>query len=284
MLCFWKSIIMPWSNIFHDIVIDLCYISYFCKWFLQRLSAIHLLTHCSLVMTYGNIDLGQHWLRQQAKICCLTAPSHDLKPWTNVDLSSIRKSRGYVCGIWQYKVLSLKNKQTCISEWNHLREKKITSKTWLMYQYINKSNKSITEMERSSDDCPAPLQGLQRWPWQPPWLPFHLCDRKFLVMFSGIHWGAISHWVPKPLTVLCNWFENYTFIIIATRANGQWVKKLTWFHFALCWCHYNYYDLHKSSADLCVCPLVGPLPSKLVFMKHRCVFYLCSKYCVPAQN
>ena len=34
-----------------------------------------ILTHCGLVTSCGDIDLGQHWLRWWL-VCCLTAPSH----------------------------------------------------------------------------------------------------------------------------------------------------------------------------------------------------------------
>ena len=48
------------------------------------------LTHWGLVTPYGDIDLGQHLAQVMA--CCLMAPSHYLKSWTNVDLSSVRPS------------------------------------------------------------------------------------------------------------------------------------------------------------------------------------------------
>ena len=41
------------------------------------------LIHCGLVTPYGEIDLGQHWLRQW-----LVAWQHQAITWTNVDLSS----------------------------------------------------------------------------------------------------------------------------------------------------------------------------------------------------
>ena len=40
------------------------------------------LTHCGLVMPYGIIDHGQHWLRQWLGAC-----QHQAIAWTNVDLS-----------------------------------------------------------------------------------------------------------------------------------------------------------------------------------------------------
>ena len=42
------------------------------------------LTHCGLVMPFGDIDLGQHWMA-----CCLTG-RHQAITWTNVDLSLVR--------------------------------------------------------------------------------------------------------------------------------------------------------------------------------------------------
>ena len=42
------------------------------------------LTHCGLVMPYGDIDLGQHWLRWW-----LVAWRHQAITWTNVDFTSI---------------------------------------------------------------------------------------------------------------------------------------------------------------------------------------------------
>ena len=45
------------------------------------------LTHWGLVTPIGDIDLGQHWLRQW-----LVALRHLAITWTNVDLSSVRSS------------------------------------------------------------------------------------------------------------------------------------------------------------------------------------------------
>ena len=45
------------------------------------------LPHCGLVMPYGDMDLGQHWLRQW-----LVAWWHQAITWTNVDLSSVTYS------------------------------------------------------------------------------------------------------------------------------------------------------------------------------------------------
>ena len=47
--------------------------------------AYFILTHCDLVMPYGDIDLGQHWLREW-----LVAWRHQAIIWTNVGLSSVR--------------------------------------------------------------------------------------------------------------------------------------------------------------------------------------------------
>ena len=43
----------------------------------------NMLTHWGLVTPYGDVDLGQHWLRQW-----LVAWRHQAITWTNVDLSS----------------------------------------------------------------------------------------------------------------------------------------------------------------------------------------------------
>ena len=45
------------------------------------------LTHCGLVMPYGDRDLGQHWLRSW-----LVAWRHQAITWTNVDWSSVKSS------------------------------------------------------------------------------------------------------------------------------------------------------------------------------------------------
>ena len=50
-----------------------------------------LLTHCGLVMPYGNIDLGHHWFRKW-----LVTWQHQAITLTNVDLSS-----SVLCGIHQ---------------------------------------------------------------------------------------------------------------------------------------------------------------------------------------
>ena len=59
-------------------------------------------THCGLGVSYDDINLGQHWLRQW-----LVAWWHQAITWTNVDLSLAR-----ICGIclrailqWVHKVL-----------------------------------------------------------------------------------------------------------------------------------------------------------------------------------
>ena len=49
--------------------------------FQQNFSAFSELIHCSLMTTYGGIDLGQHWL---------VAWQHQAITWTNVDFSLVR--------------------------------------------------------------------------------------------------------------------------------------------------------------------------------------------------
>ena len=53
----------------------------FRAWILMKLMVC--LTHCALMTPYGDIDLGQHWLRQW-----LVAWWHQAIAWTNVDLPS----------------------------------------------------------------------------------------------------------------------------------------------------------------------------------------------------
>ena len=43
------------------------------------------LTHCGLLTPYGDIDLGQHWIRYW-----FVAWRHQAITWTNVDFSSVR--------------------------------------------------------------------------------------------------------------------------------------------------------------------------------------------------
>ena len=50
-------------------------------------SSVSILTHWGLVTPFGDIDLGQHWLRQW-----LAAWWHQAITWTNADLSSVRSS------------------------------------------------------------------------------------------------------------------------------------------------------------------------------------------------
>ena len=54
------------------------------------------LTHCGLVTLYGDINLGQHWLREW-----LVAWWHQAITWTNVHLSSIRSSAIHLTAILQ---------------------------------------------------------------------------------------------------------------------------------------------------------------------------------------
>ena len=57
--------------------------------------------HCGQVMAYGNIHLGQHWLR-----LWLVAWWHQAITWTNVDVSSLA-----ICAVqfyWKCKVLHRK--------------------------------------------------------------------------------------------------------------------------------------------------------------------------------
>ena len=61
-----------------------------CDDFFQKLKtafcfSLNGLTHYGLETPYGDIGLGQHWLRQW-----LVAWWHQTITWTNVDLSSIR--------------------------------------------------------------------------------------------------------------------------------------------------------------------------------------------------
>ena len=49
------------------------------------------LSHCGLVMPYGDIDLGQHWLRYW-----LAVWRHQAITWTNVDLSSVKFCANHV--------------------------------------------------------------------------------------------------------------------------------------------------------------------------------------------
>ena len=59
------------------------------------------LTHCGLSTPYGDIELGQHWLRQW-----LVAWRHQAITWTNVDLSVRSPSinpRALSSMIWRYQ-------------------------------------------------------------------------------------------------------------------------------------------------------------------------------------
>ena len=55
-----------------------------------------ILTPCGLVTPYGDINLGQHWLRQW-----LVAWRHQAITWTSVDLSSVRSSGIHLRAILQ---------------------------------------------------------------------------------------------------------------------------------------------------------------------------------------
>ena len=54
------------------------------------------LTHCGLVVPYGNIDIGQNWL-----IYWLVALRHQANTWTNVDWSSVKSSDIHIRAISQ---------------------------------------------------------------------------------------------------------------------------------------------------------------------------------------
>ena len=58
-----------------------------CLWGWNKGCILWILTHCGLVTPFGDIDLGQHWLRQW-----LGAWRHQAITWTNVALSSVRFS------------------------------------------------------------------------------------------------------------------------------------------------------------------------------------------------
>ena len=47
-------------------------------------SNLRVLTHCGLMTPYGNIELGQHWLKER-----LVAWQHQAITWANVDLSYV---------------------------------------------------------------------------------------------------------------------------------------------------------------------------------------------------
>ena len=54
------------------------------------------LNHCCLLTPYGDINLGQHWLR-----LWLAAWRHQAITWTNVDLSSVRSTGIHLRAILQ---------------------------------------------------------------------------------------------------------------------------------------------------------------------------------------
>ena len=64
-----------------------------------------ILTHCGLVTPYGNMELGQYWLRQR-----LVAWRHQAITWTNVDLSLV-SSHGI-----HFKTLSLDDVKILINK------------------------------------------------------------------------------------------------------------------------------------------------------------------------
>ena len=72
------------------------------------------LAHCSLMIPYGYIDLGQHWLRQW-----LGAWWHQANTWTNVDFSSVGFSGIHLRTyheIWRYwSMKQLYEHENCIS-------------------------------------------------------------------------------------------------------------------------------------------------------------------------
>ena len=55
--------------------------------YLSAMTMLILLTHCGLLTSYGDRDLGQHWLRKW-----LVAWRHQTITWTNFDLSSVRSN------------------------------------------------------------------------------------------------------------------------------------------------------------------------------------------------
>ena len=59
---------------------------------------LNVLTHWGIVTPYGDIELGQHWLR-----LWLDAWQHQAITWTNVDLSSVRSTQIFL-GIISEKI------------------------------------------------------------------------------------------------------------------------------------------------------------------------------------
>ena len=70
---------------------------FFISWNNFRMTRVNVkLTHCGLVTPYGDIDLGQHWLRKW-----LVAWRHQAINWTNVGWSSVKSSDIHVRAISQ---------------------------------------------------------------------------------------------------------------------------------------------------------------------------------------
>ena len=91
-------------------------------------SCLNVLTHCGLVIPYGNIDLGQHWLMYLAWW-------HQAVTWTNVDLAALRSSTIHVLAISQEITLpsitkiSLKNTYLKFTQISH---GPMTLKSWFI--------------------------------------------------------------------------------------------------------------------------------------------------------
>ena len=56
----------------------------------------NVLTHFGLVTPYGDIDLGQHWLRQWHVVW-----RHQAITWANIDSSSVKTSDTHLRALWK---------------------------------------------------------------------------------------------------------------------------------------------------------------------------------------
>ena len=96
----------------------------------EWLISLEALAHCGLVMPYGNIDLGQPWLRQWLVAWC-----HQAITSTNVDLSS-----KVFCGIHQRTIshVNLQGPQT-IFEYCSLTHWPLEDVTVILKVYFSNS-------------------------------------------------------------------------------------------------------------------------------------------------
>ena len=104
---------------------------------------LRILTHCGLMMPYGNMDLGQHWL-SFVMACCLMALSHNLNQcwyiidrvlWHSSDNNFTGSRYHFIKWIWKFDVWNYEELKIILILW-----------PWLFWNKVHECSQQNTYM------------------------------------------------------------------------------------------------------------------------------------------